>query len=81
MKSIDKAEAATQLVELLEMHRSPIVIRREGTDLAVLMSFAAYTTLRDATVHDFLNQRRAIAAEAEGNGLTADVLSDLLSGD
>jgi prevent-host-death family protein len=53
MKSIDEAEA-NRLPDLLEeAQRGPITIQREGTDLAVLLSFTTYTRLRETIVQTF----------------------------
>ena len=82
MKSIDEAEAQARLGEILEeAQRQPIVIRREGQELAAIVSVTDYERLRLANIQSFLEVCRAIATEAAMNGLTEGRLTDLLSGD
>jgi hypothetical protein len=51
MKSIDEAEAQARLDEVLEeARRQPLVIRRQGEAIAILLSMAAYERLRVGAV-------------------------------
>lgn len=82
MKSIDEAEAQARLDEILEeAQRQPIVITRQGRDMAVVVSIADYERLRDANVRAFLDLRQTVAVEAEANRLTEDEIARLLSAD
>ena len=46
MKSIDDAEAQARLDEILEdAQRQPIVIRRQGEEIAILLATTAYPTV------------------------------------
>jgi prevent-host-death family protein len=79
VKSIDEAEAATRLDEILnEAEQQPIVIRRQGRDFAAIVSAADYEPLRTLNVQSFLSLREQLAREASVNGLTEKKLSDLL---
>ena len=82
MKSIDEAEARARLYEILdEAQRQPIVILRQGHEVAIVVSMAEYDRLLAATVSEFLALRDDIAREASASGLTEDRLSELLNDD
>ena len=82
MKRVSETEARNRLDALLdEAQREPIVIRREGRDIAVVLSFSAYERLRLAKVEAFFGVRDQIAAEAAANGLTEERLAELLAND
>ena len=81
MKSIDQAEAQARLDEILdEAQQQPIVIRRQGRDVAVIVSAADYERLRALNIQSFLGLREEAAREAATNGLTEKRLADLLDG-
>ena len=80
MKSIDEAEARTRLDDLLdEAQRQSIVIRRQGREIAVVLSMPEYERFRVCAVRELLDLRNDIAREASAAGLTEDNLSDLLN--
>lgn len=55
MEFIEEAEAQARLNEILDdAQRRPIIIRREGTEIAVMLSLASYERLRAAAVQGFL---------------------------
>jgi len=82
MKSIDEAEAQARLDEILDdAQRQPILIRRQGEEIAMLLSMAEYERLRTAAVREFLVLRNEIAREANAAGLTEEGLSELLTDD
>ena len=82
MKSIDEAEARARLDEILdEAQRQSIVIRRQGREIAIVLSVPQYERLRAAAVSDLLDLRNSIAREASAARLTEDRLSELLNGD
>jgi prevent-host-death family protein len=82
MKSIDEAEAQARLDELFEeAQRQPIVIRRQGEEIAIVLSVAEYERLRLASVREFLALRNDVAREASAAGLTEERLSALLNDD
>ena len=82
MKSIDEAEARARLDEVLdEAQRQPIVIRRQGREIARMLSIAEYERLRVGAIREFLDLRNDIAREASAAGLTEDRLSELLNND
>ena len=82
MKSIDVTEAEAHLEEVLEeVQRQPIVIRRTGSDRAILLSIAEYERLRADSVRAFLALRNDIAREAHEAGVTEGAIDALLSDD
>ena len=80
MKSIDEAEARTRLDDILdEAQRQSNVIRRQGREIAVVLSMPEYERLRVCAVRGFLDLRNDIARKASTAGLTEDDLSELLN--
>jgi len=81
LKSIDEAEAQARFDETLdEAQQQPIVIRRQGRDVAAIVSAADCERLRDLNVQSFLCLREEVAREGAANGLTEKRLADLLDG-
>ena len=82
MKSIDEADVRARVDEILdEAQRQPVVIRREGQEIAIVVSMAEYERLRVGAVREFLDLRNDVAREARPAGLTEDRLSKLLNDD
>jgi prevent-host-death family protein len=80
MKSIDEAEAQARLDEILEeAQRQPIVIRRQGKDVAAMVSITDYERLRLTNIQSFFDLRKDVAGEATMSGLTEERLAELLS--
>lgn len=79
MKSIDEAEVQARFDEILdEAQQQLIVIRRQGRDVAAIVSAADFERLRALNVQSFLGLREEVAREAVANGLTENGLADLL---
>lgn len=82
MKSVDAAEAQARLDKILdEAQQQPIAIRREGQDVAVILSIASYERLCMGAVQAFLELRNEVAGQASAAGLTEERLTDLLDDD
>lgn len=80
MKSIDEAEAQARLDEILEeAQRQPIVIRRQGNDVAAIVSMTDFERLRLANIQSLFDLRKEVAGEATTSGLTEERLAELLS--
>jgi hypothetical protein len=71
----------TVRVILDEAQRQSIAIRRQGRDIAIVLSVRQYERLRAAAVSEFHDRRNNTAREASAAGLTEDRLSELLNGD
>ena len=81
MRTIEATEAQARLDEILdEAQQQPIVIRRQGRDVAAIVSAADYERLRALNAQSFLGLREEAAREAAQNGLTETTLADLLGG-
>jgi prevent-host-death family protein len=82
VKSIDEAEAQTHLDEILnDVQRQPVVIRRQGREVAIVVSMADYERLRASAVREFLVLSNDVAREASAAGLTEERLRALLDND
>lgn len=82
MKSIDEAEAQARVDEILdEAQRQAIVIRRQGEDIAAVVSTADYERLRAMNIRAFLELKTEIVREANAAGLTEDGITELLDPD
>lgn len=80
MATISATQAKQRFAELLDTaQREPVHIQRHERDVAVLLSVAEYETLNRDRWAEF-NRLSAIAAEeAKANGLTEEVLADILA--
>jgi antitoxin Phd len=79
MKSIEDLELERRFAQILDAaQQEPIIIRRAGQDVAVIVSAAEYERLREANIQSFLDLRKQVAAEAAANGLTARKLAALI---
>lgn len=82
MKAVAATEAKNHLGAVLDdAQHEPIVIRRQGRDIAVILSMADYERLRAGNIQAFLDLRNQVAAEAAANGLTVERLNELLADD
>ncbi len=80
MKTVSEKEAKDRLDAILDdAQRESIVIRREGRDIAVVLSLKEYERLRELNVQAFLDLRSQVASEAAANGLSEQRIADLLS--
>ena len=79
MKSIDEAEAQARLDDILEeAQRQPIVIRRQGNDVAAIVSMTDFERLRLANIQGLFDLRKEVAGEATTSELTEERLAELL---
>jgi prevent-host-death family protein len=61
--------------------KQPVVIRRHDRDIAMLISPEEYARLHRLNVEKLLALCDQAGKEAEANGLTDEILADLLAGD
>lgn len=80
MATFSATQAKQRFAELLETaQREPVHIRRHERDVAVLVSAAEYEQMNRDRWAEF-NRLSALAAEeAKANGLTEEVLNDILA--
>ena len=82
MKTLSVTEARRRLGALLnDAQQQPVLVRRQGHDIAVVLSIVEYERLRPGNVQAFLDLRKAAAGTAVANGLTEDRLRELLRDD
>jgi PHD/YefM family antitoxin component YafN of YafNO toxin-antitoxin module len=82
VKSIEQSQAQEHFDQILDdVQRPPIVIRREGRNVAIVLSMIDYERLRVGAIREFLDLRNDIAREAKAAGLTEERLSELLNDD
>ena len=78
MKSIDEADAQARFDEILdEAQQQPIVIRRQGRDVAVIVRAADYERLRALNVQSFLGLREEVARDQGGPPPTHTLLKEI----
>lgn len=82
MKAINDSDLERGFAEILdEAQRQPIVIRREGQDIAAIVSIRDYESIRVAGITSFIQARNDAAQEAAANGLTEERLNELVASD
>ncbi len=82
MQSVSATEAKKSFAAVIDAAaKSPVIIRRQKRDVAVVMSMDEYRRLKGVLVAEFLRVADDAAAEAKRNGLTEKILEKLLSRD
>lgn len=80
MMEFSATQAKQRFAEVLEAaQRGPVKIQRHARDIAVVISAAEYERLRKDSWAEF-NRLSAIASEqAKANGLTEEILAEILA--
>jgi prevent-host-death family protein len=80
MRTVSATEAKQNFAEIIDAaQREPVRIRRHNRDLAVVLSAEEYDRLHRDRWAEF-NRLAAIAAEqAKANGLTEEILAEILA--
>lgn len=79
MRTMTEQEAREQFGAALEASRSgPVLIRRGGEDVGVLISTRDYEDLRKLKIKRLLDLSDQISEEAARRGMTDEILEDLL---
>ncbi len=82
MIAYSASEAKQNFAAMLDAAaREPVVIRRHDRDVAMVISPAEYQRLHRLNVEKLLALCEKAGAEAEANGLTDDILAELLARD
>ncbi|NDE90652.1 MAG: type II toxin-antitoxin system Phd/YefM family antitoxin [Alphaproteobacteria bacterium] len=77
LSSTDARNSFSKAVELAQ--KEPVIIQKQGKDVAVVVSSEHYARMRKAMQHDFLELRKRMTAEAAAKGLDQEKLEALLA--
>jgi prevent-host-death family protein len=79
MQYITATDAKQNFGALIDTaQREPITVRRQNRDAVVVISPQDYEKLRRVQIDEFQSFRTRVAAEARANGLTQEILEQLL---
>lgn len=80
MRTVSATEAKQKFAEIIDAaQHEPVRIRRHNRDLAVVVSAQEYERLNRGRWKEF-NRLAAVAAEqAQANGLTEEILAEILA--
>lgn len=79
MQYITATDAKQNFAALIDSaQREPVMVRRQNRDAAVVISPQDYEKLRRVQIDEFQSFRKRVATEAKANGLTPEILEQLL---
>ena len=80
MREIAAREAKNRFGQLIEAsQRAPVTLTRHGRAVSVVMSVEQYDRLRGAAWERLMETMDALAKEAAANGMTEEILKELLA--
>ena len=80
MKTVSATEAKQNFAEIIDTaQREPVRIRRHNRDLAVVISAEEYARLNKNRWAEFDRLSAIASAEAKANGLTEEILAEILA--
>ncbi|WPF88880.1 type II toxin-antitoxin system Phd/YefM family antitoxin [Cyanobacterium aponinum AL20118] len=82
MQFVTATEAKQTFASVIDKaQREPVVIRKQNRDVAVIMSMEDYNRITRTNIQEFQQFRANIGRKAQENGLTEDILNELLKDD
>ena len=80
MRILSATEAKQKFAEMIDTaQREPVRIRRHNRDLAVVISAEEYERLNRNRWAEVNRLSEKVAAEAKANGLTEEILAEILA--
>jgi prevent-host-death family protein len=80
MRTVSATEAKQKFAEIIDTaQREPVRIRRHNRDLAVVISAEEYERLNRSRWAEVNRLSEKVAAEAQANGLTEEILAEILA--
>ncbi|MEP7352797.1 MAG: type II toxin-antitoxin system Phd/YefM family antitoxin [Acidobacteriota bacterium] len=82
MQTISATEAKQRFAAVIDAaQQGPVMIRRQNRDVAVIISPQQYARIREHNLAELNRVWAEIAAQAEANGLTEEILQEILADD
>jgi prevent-host-death family protein len=80
MPTVSATHAKQNFAAMLDAaQREPVRIRRHDRDIAVILSAEEYARLRKESWAEFNRLSRIASEQAKANGLTEEILADILA--